>query len=334
MFSVSLPSPIRRYFDTWFDNHNPPSRSAILLHNRRLYILPTGFGYLFAIMLLLLFFAAINYQNSMAFVLTFMLTSLGIISLWHTHKNLLGITVKLQIPRPVFCGEYCEFKFEVSHSNNSKRYAIGIQYANLPPVYLKLEREGSTEIKLKIPTMRRGQFKPAGITVFTRYPTGLFHAWGWLKFDLPILIYPRPSTSVKLEQSMIEQYDGQTSTSTIEGDDFAGLREHREGESLRHISWKAYAQGKGLLTKTFQGHARPSLWIDWQRLREGSLEDRLSLMAALVLAAESEEQKYGLRLPGTVIEQDYGNAHKHTCLQALAIFSQSDTNRELELEHD
>ncbi|MCP4984149.1 MAG: DUF58 domain-containing protein [Gammaproteobacteria bacterium] len=334
MFSVSLPSPIRRYFDTWFDNHNPPSRSAILLHNRRLYILPTGFGYLFAIMLLLLFFAAINYQNSMAFVLTFMLTSLGIISLWHTHKNLLGITVKLQIPRPVFCGEYCEFKFEVSHSNNSKRYAIGIQYANLPPVYLKLEREGSTEIKLKIPTMRRGQFRPAGITVFTRYPTGLFHAWGWLKFDLPILIYPRPSTSVKLEQSMIEQYDGQTSTSTIEGDDFAGLREHREGESLRHISWKAYAQGKGLLTKTFQGHARPSLWIDWQRLREGSLEDRLSLMAALVLAAESEEQKYGLRLPGTVIEQDYGNAHKHTCLQALAIFSQSDTNRELELEHD
>ncbi|NIN81862.1 MAG: DUF58 domain-containing protein, partial [Pseudomonas stutzeri] len=61
---------------------------------------------------------------------------------------------------------------------------------------------------------------------------------------------------------MLEQFDGTTSTSTIEGDDFAGLREHREGESLRHISWKAYARGKGLLTKTFQGHARPSLWID------------------------------------------------------------------------
>ena len=102
MFSVSLPGPIRRYFDTWFDNHNPPSRDAILLHNRRLYILPTGFGYLFAIMLLFLFFAAINYQNSMAFVLTFMLTSLGIISLWHTHKNLLGIAVKMQIPRRYF----------------------------------------------------------------------------------------------------------------------------------------------------------------------------------------------------------------------------------------
>ncbi|MBT8434392.1 MAG: DUF58 domain-containing protein [Gammaproteobacteria bacterium] len=332
MFSVSLPGPVRRYFDNWFETHNPPSPDAIFLHNRRLYILPTRFGYLFAIMLLFLFFAAINYQNSMAFVLTFMLISLGIISLWQTHKNLLGIKINLQIPRPVFCGEYCEFKFDISHANNSMRYAIGLQYANRAPVYLKLDPEGNTRAKMKIPTAHRGQFRPMGITVFTRYPTGLFHAWGWLKFDLPVLIYPRPVENARLQQSMVEQYDGQTSTSTIEGDDFAGLREHREGESLRHISWKAYAQGKGLLTKTFQGQARPSLWIEWDALTEGSLEDKLSLMATLVLAAENEEQKYGLRLPGTTIDQDYGNAHKHACLQALAVFKQPDFNQELELE--
>ena len=334
MLSAALPRPIRRYFDNWFDARNPARGDTILLHNRRLYILPTRFGYLFAIMLLLLFFAAINYQNSMAFVLTFMLTSLGIISLWHTHKNLLGITIKLQIPRPVFSGEFCELKFEVSHANSSRRFAIGIQYAGETPVYLKLEPAGNTVAKLKIPSAHRGQFKPGGITVFTRYPTGLFHAWGWLKFDLPILIYPHPTANVKLQQSMVEQYDGQVSTSTIEGDDFAGLREHREGESLRHISWKAYAQGKGMLTKTFQGQARPTLWIDWQLLGEGSLEDKLSFMTALVLAAESQEQKYGLRLPGTSIEQNFGNAHKHVCLQALAIFRQTDLNQEFKLERD
>ena len=334
MNSLSLPGPLRRYFDSWFESHNPPSQDAIRLHNRRLYILPTRFGYLFAVMLLFLFLAAINYQNSMAFVLTFMLVSLGIISLWHTHKNLLGVTVKLQIPRPVFCGESCELEFEVSHPNTANRYAIGIQYANLPPVYLKLDAAASSNVKLKLPTHRRGLFKPGGITIFTRYPTGLFHAWGWLRFDLPLLIYPKPMQEVSLQQSMVEQYDGQTSTSTIEGDDFAGLREHRVGESLRHISWKAYAQGKGLLTKTFQGNARPSLWIDWEMIKQGSLEDKLSFMAALVLSAESEEQKYGLRLPGTTIEQDYGSAHKHNCLQTLAVFQQPDSGQELEIEAD
>lgn len=285
-------------------------------------------------MLLFLFLAAINYQNSMAFVLTFMLTSLGIVSLWHTHKNLLGIRVQMQIPRPVFCGESCEFKFEISQDNKARRYAIGIQYLDQPPVYVKLEPEGSAQAKLKIPTQRRGEFRLAGITVFTRYPTGLFHAWGWLRFELPVLIYPHPLADVKLQQSMVEQYDGQTSTSTIEGDDFAGLREHREGESLRHISWKAYAQGKGLLTKTFQGQARPSLWIDWDQLTQATLEEKLSFMTALVLAAESEEQKYGLRLPGLTIEQDFGNAHKHSCLQALAVFRQPDPRQEFRLEQD
>lgn len=328
MFSAALPHPLRSRFERWFENRNPPSADSILLHNKRLYILPTRFGYLFAAMVTFLFLAAINYQNSMAFVLTFMLVSLGIISLWHTHKNLLGVTVRMQIPRPVFCGEYCEFRFELSHEHNARRYAIGIQYLEQPPVYVKLDPEGSASARLRIPTRMRGEFRPAGITVFTRYPTGLFHAWGWLRFDLPILIYPRPDRNVRLQQSMIEQYDGSTSTSTIEGDDFAGLREHREGESLRHISWKAYAQGKGLLTKTFQGNARPSLWIDWDMLDQGSIEERLSLMAALVLAAENEDQKYGLRLPGLSIDQDFGNAHKHSCLQALAVFRQSDRGRE------
>lgn len=324
----------RRRIDRWVDARNPPSKDSIVLHNRRLYILPTRFGYLFAMMLLFMFLAAINYQNSMAFVLTFMLTSLAIVSLWYTHKNLLGISVKLQTPRPVFCGQACELKFEVSHPNNAKRYAIGIQYAREAPVYLKLAPQQTSGASLKIRSHIRGQFRPQGITVFTRYPTGLFHAWGWLRFDLPILIYLRPEDDIKLQQSMVEQYDGKTSTSTIEGDDFAGLREHREGESLRHISWKAYAQGKGLLTKTFQGQARPSLWIDWFQIDEGSVERRLSFMTALVLAAENEEQKYGLKLPGITIEQDFGNAHKHACLQTLAVFRQTDLNQPFNPDDD
>lgn len=334
MVSLALPGPLRRRVDRWFEQTNPPSQDRIELHNRRLYILPTRFGYLFAVMLLGLFLAAINYQNSMAFVLTFMLTSLAIVSLWHTHKNLLGVSVRAQIPRPVYCGEQIELRFELSHANKSRRYAIGLQYGELPPTYVGLEPAGSIEAVLRLPATRRGQFRPQGITVFTRYPTGLFHAWGWLRFDLPILIYPKPQAGVRLQQTMHEQYDGATSTSTIEGDDFAGLREHREGESLRHISWKAYARGNGLLTKTFQGHARPSIWIDWEQAREGSFEDKLGLLTALVLEAENEERKYGLRLPGTTVEQGYGNAHKHACLYALAVFRQSDIDSELRFEQD
>jgi len=334
VISVALPRPLRHRFERWFEGRNPPSTDTILLHNRRLYILPTRFGYLFAMMLLFLFLAAINYQNSMAYMLTFMLASLGMVSLWETHRNLLGLSIQMQIPRPVFCGEDCEFRFVLSHRHNARRYAIGIQYQDQPPVYVRLEPGGSATARLRLPTRQRGEFRPAGITLFTRYPTGLFHAWGWLRFDLPVLVYPRPNNEVRLQQTLVAQYDGETSTSTIEGDDFAGLREHRVGESLRHISWKAYAQGKGLLTKTFQGQARPSLWIDWSLLGQGSIDERLGFMAGLVLAAEREQQKYGLRLPTITIEQGLGSAHKHKCLHELAIFRQPEARPEFKVESD
>jgi len=328
------PKTIRQRIDDWIASRNPPSKSGILLHNRRLYILPTRFGYLFGVMLIFLFLAAINYQNSMAFVLTFMLTALAIISLWQTHKNLLGLEIKLQTPRPVFNGESCEFVYRFSHHNNAFRYAVGVQYANEAPAYISIEPGQDTQVVLKIPTRKRGQFKPRGSVVFTRYPTGLFHAWGWLQFDTPILIYPKPVSDAVLQQTMIAQDDGQTSTSTIEGDDFAGLREHLVGESLRHISWKAYAQGKGLLTKTFQGHARPSLWIDWYAISAGSVEARLSHMTALVILAENENQKYGVKLPSITIEQQVGTAHKQACLYAIATFQQNDFNQEFNPDAD
>jgi len=325
--SMALPKPVRRRIDDWFSRRNPPSQGTILLENNRLYILPTRFGYLFGFMLLFLFLAAINYQNSMAFVLTFMLTALAIISLWQTHKNLLGLEVSLKTPRAVFCGESSEFVFTLSHQTNVYRYAVGVQYGNQAPAYVTIKPEASAQAVLEIPAHQRGQFKPKGLHVFTRYPTGLFHAWGWLQFDLPILVYPKPMFDVMLHQSMVAQHDGRTSTSTIEGDDFAGLREHRVGESLRHISWKAYAQGKGLLTKTFQGHAQPSLWIDWFMVPGDSIEEKLSYMTALVLVADNENQKYGVKLPGKTIEQQSGTTHKLECLLAIAVFKQQDFNQ-------
>ena len=329
---MTLYAPVRRYFDNWLARHNPPGFDRILLHSRRLYILPTRFGYLFSAILLLLFLAAINYQNSMGFVLTFMLVALAIVSLWQTHKNLLGLEVYLQTPKPVFAGETCDLYFAISHHNNQSRYAIGIQYARQTPVYLAIQPESSARAVIRLPTVKRGQFKPKGLTVFTRYPTGLFHAWCWLKFDVPIVIYPKPGANALLQNSLLEQHDGKISTHTIDGDDFAGLRGHQDGESLRHISWKAYAQGRGLLTKTFQGHARPALWIDWFQIGQGSVEARLSQMASLVIIAESQNQKYGVKLPGTVIDQNLGPAHKQACLHALAIFRQADPGQDFEAD--
>ena len=332
IISALLPGTIRQRMHRWIAQRNPASSSSIELHSRRLYILPTRFGYLYAIMLVVLLLAAINYQNSMAYVLTFLLTALGIISLWQTHKNLLGLRVQLKTPAPVFQGEELLFEYILQNPNPFHRYAVGIQYAQNAPVYTGIEPEQTVSVTLSLPSLKRGLYSAGRTFIFTRFPTGLFHAWGWLKFDVPVLIYPKPQFEVSLKQSLSEHYSGQQTVDTVDGDDFAGLREHQVGESLRHISWKAYAQGRGMLTKTFQGHASPSLWIDWQDMPASSQEGKLSQMTALLLEAHRQGRNYGLRLPGLTLEQDKGNAHRSDCLQHISTFNQADIHTELVID--
>jgi len=331
---MAVLSALRQRMDDWIAIRNPSASGPVLLHNRRLYILPTRFGYLYAIMQVVLLLAAINYQNSMAYVLTFLLTALGIISLWQTHKNLLGISVQLKAPKPVFQDEDLSLEFILTHDNPVHRYAVGIQYLNAPPVYTGLQPDQSSTLTLCLPAIRRGLFKPAGVVVFTRYPTGLFHAWSWLKFEVPVLIYPKPLYDIKLRESLQNLEQSKSTVDTTDGDDFAGLREHRQGESLRHISWKAYAQGRGMLTKTFQGHATASLWINWTDMTAPSLEGKLSQMVALVIQANQLSQKYGINLPGIEIEQNIGSTHFANCLRQISIYNQNDPYSELRIhEH-
>ena len=327
-----LLSRLQQRMNRWIAKRNPASGHRLHLHHRRLYILPTRFGYLYAMMLIMLLLAAINYSNSMAYVLTFLLTSIGIISLWQTHKNLLALDVQMHTPRPVHVQQSIELEFSLSHQTRNTRYAIGMQYKNLPPQYVTLPPEQSVKLTLNVPARRRGQFKPGGIIIFTRYPTGLFHAWSWLRFDVPIVIYPQPDFSATLATTLADEAHSQSTVDTADGDDFAGLREYHPGESLKHISWKAYAQGRGMLTKTFQGHAAPSLWIDLADMPAQSLEARLAQMTALVIECSRQGKNYGIRLPGDEIARSTGAAHKAQCLQQIALFRQPDFNQELPVD--
>lgn len=334
MLTVLTPSAFKRRINTWIERRNPASRSNITLQNRRLFILPTRFGYIYALMLLVLLMASINYQNSMSYALTFLLTAIGIISLWQTHKNLLGLNLELKTPSPVFKGEQVNLDFVLYSNHQATRYAVGIQYEKNPPAYSRVEPDCKTTLSLLLVASQRGLFMPAGFTIFTRYPTGLFHAWSWIKFDLPILVYPEPRFDHKLQHSLIDQHTGSSTVDTSDGDDFAGLREHRPGESLRHISWKAYAQGRGMLTKTFQGHGTPSLWINWTDMSAPSVEGKLSQMTALVIQAQQDGRKYGLKLPGISIEQETGASHRAYCLQQLATFQQASPGEEFHSDHE
>jgi uncharacterized protein (DUF58 family) len=322
MMSAALEAMRMRFADWLSARHGVAPGQAVLVQ-RRIYILPTRFGYLFGATLLIIFLGAINYSNSMAFVLTFLLVGMCANSLWLTHRNLVDLEMRLRPADQVFAGQVARFPIELRNPLRRARYSIGVQWDDNAPVYLDVEAGSQTLGLLPILSARRGRLQPGRLLVFTRFPLGLFHAWSWVTFDTTTLVYPKPAEAPAI-RSGVTPKDGEALLQSGTGDDFAGLRAYRPGESLGQVAWKAFAREQGLLTKQFAGYGREEIWLDWNDFPNERTELRLSRLCRQVLDAEAGELLYGLRLPGIEIEPASSAGHRQHCLEALALFDSGD----------
>lgn len=295
-------------------------RAPITLTRRRVYILPSRTGMIFSVLLLAMLIGAINYQNSLSFIFTFLLTGVGLVSMVHTFRNLNGLRFRVGHIRPVFAGEQAAFPVSVENPNGHQRFAIKLHFTDEAPVTLDLPHDGGQWLDLHYPTKQRGYLKPGRITVYTRFPLGLFHAWAYVNIEMQALVYPAPSAERKLPaESSVE--DGSGGDHSRGNDDFASLRPYHPGDSLRHIHWKALAREQGLVTKQFGGGVSEELWLNWEMLGNLPIEEKLSRLCRWVLEADSNGSRYGLTLPNREISPSRGDNHRHQCLQALALFN-------------
>ncbi len=292
-----------------------PQTGPITLTRRRVFILPTRYGWLFGLMLLVMWLGSVNYNNGLGFALTFLLASLAIVSILHTYRNLSGLTFSAGRVAPVFAGEQACFVVNVENPGGL-RDSIALQLPGAVPVACDVLRQCAVTLARLAP--RRGQLSMGRFTVSTVFPLGLFRAWSHLDLDIRCLVYPRPDAPHPLPDAEPASSDSSSGRGT---EDFVGVREYQSGDSLRHVHWKAVARQDVLLTKQFSGGAVSELWLDWQRLPPNmDAESRLSLLCRFVLDAHGAQLRYGLRLPGKDIAQGSGAAHQRACLEALALF--------------
>ena len=119
-------------------------------------------------------------------------------------------------------------------------------------------------------------------------------------------MYPKPAGDPQLPLNRSRFADSRVSKDFGEGDDFAGVRAYVQGESQRHIDWKAVARGQSLMTKQFAAEAEGAVYLDFSALRSADVEAKLSQLALWVIEAERARRPYGLRLPGTEIPPAVG----------------------------
>jgi len=292
----------------------------VVLVQRRVFILPSRQGLVFVVVLLLMLTGSVNYNLSLGFVLTFLLGALSIVTMLHTFRNLAKLQLTSGRTQPVFAGGTAHFTICIENPSAADRYSIGISRGKTDAVFCDVQSQQSAYPAIPIPAPRRGLLRPGKLTLFTRYPLGLYYAWAYFEPAMQCVVYPRPATpGLPLPPAVSSA--GQGAVSGQGQEDFAGLRQYHAGDSLRHIAWKAAARGQGLLTKQFSGQAESNLWLSWELLplRMG-LEEKLSQLARWVIDAHARGLAFGLKLPGTTIAIASGGAQRERCLEALALF--------------
>lgn len=309
----------RSEFFTFLLGLKTPEHGPIRLTQRRVYILPTGYGVAFATALLLMLIGSINYTLALGYVLTFSLSGMALVSMLHTYRNLAGIVIHAGRVEPVFAGEPALFDLHCENPSATDRFSITATCGDTATTF-DAPAGRTTVIRLAVPAMQRGELVLGRVTLEGRYPLGIFRVWSYVQPDMRTLVYPRPARS-PLPPFAAKPETGDAASIGAGVDDFAGFRAYQPGDSPRHVAWKHAERGGPLLAKSFSGTGAGELWLDWSELpRALDVESRLSRLTGWVVAADAGGCAYGLRLPGKELPIGQGSAHRANCLAQLALF--------------
>ena len=316
----------RRKTDTWLYRLRGAEAGEVTLNQRRVFIMPTGAGIGYVVLLLILLIGSINYNLGLGFALTFVIGTCAVVDMYLTYRNMVRLALRPGRVQPVFAGEVAQFELHLVNRGKQDRYAIWIDFlmAGEPRHVTDALAGAGAAVTLTTPTGERGFVQAPRVRLQTRFPLGLFRAWSYWEPDLKVLVYPFPEAEAPpLPATGTISEDGHGHAGH---DDFAGIRSYQPGDSLRHRAWRQIARldpslGGQLVTKHFEGGALDELTLDFATLpHQLDLELRLSRMTRWVLDAEQRALPYGFRLGQHEFAASSGAAHQAACLRALALY--------------
>jgi len=284
----------------------------------KIYILPTREGMLLIMIVVVMLLVAINYQNSLIFAFAFLLCGIFFTCMLYTHRNLSCLKVRPVKSRTAFASEDACFTLAVSSKGKSEIHDLTLGFnADLFVCgnYFREERL----VDLYVPTSERGYFDPGKLLIETRWPLGLFRAWTRRGINMTSLVYPKPVICDLPETALVISDTG-TAINREGADDFFGLREYQESDSLRHIDWKVYARSDQLMVKQFGSTIDTSLWLDWDHFGNASKEERLGKLCYCVIQLSQKEVVFGLNMPSVSVEPSKGDNHRISLLKHLALY--------------
>lgn len=298
----------------------------IALHRRRIYVVPTRFGLLFSLMLVVMLLGALNYNNNPALLLTCLLGAAAYQSVFAGFGALNRVELRAVKAQPCSAGEVLRLSL-VFRADGAQRLSLRCRMENAAPADASAARfdqhvfdiaaDADAHVAVELPAPRRGWQAIGRVRVWSEYPFGLFHVWSWLHPDTRALIYPHAEAN---PPPLPRDGDAAQAQSVRRGgDEFGMLRDYHPSDPRRLIAWKASARHGSLLVKEFEQRQSREVVLDWQRIEGLDYEARISRLAAWVERAEAAGAPYVLALPLVRLGPGNGSEHRDACLRELAL---------------
>src|SRR5262245_51409105 len=315
---------LRRRAAAWARRRQGDDQLPVTIATRRIYILPTRAGFAFAALMMVMLIAGLNYSNSVALLLTFLLAGFGMIAMHLCHRNLAGAAVRSIATVDAFAGEHGRLLITLENSADSPRIGLECEVEGSDRVEVGVPADASARADVAVPLDRRGRLAIERVRLSTAFPFGLFRAWTWLHLPLSLVAWPVPRG--RREPPAETATGGNAPAVHRAGDEeWAGLREFRDGDSPRQVAWPAYARGRGLLVKIYESPAAHHRSFDFDSAPGADVEQRLEQLSAWIVAAHARGERYGLRLGEREAAPDGGNEHRSRCLNGLALYGTGDS---------
>jgi uncharacterized protein (DUF58 family) len=295
------------------------------LDRRRIYVLPTRFGLFIGALLSTMLLGALNYNNNPALLLGFLLAAAAQISLHATHLALSGMRLLSVRASPVHAGDIAilQLRFDALRARPRSGLVLecgGAGNAAVRNVFSVRDTE-PVDVELALPATQRGWLQLGRIKLTTTQPLGMARAWSWFWPQTQLLVYPRPEA----KSPPLPSHDGPGARTRVraQGDEPHHLRDYRIGDPPRQVAWKPSARIGKLLVREYEARSDRELRLEWNALAALPYELRISRLARWVIEADRIGARFSLALPTQTLGPAQGHAHRHACLQALALMPHS-----------
>ncbi len=305
----------------WARKRQGEDALPLILRARRLYILPTRAGYTAGALLFVMLIAGLNYTNSLALLLTFLLVGFVLVGMHECQRTLQGLELSGAVAADCYAGADGALELRLANGANSARRALTVRAASGAATPFDMAAGAPIKLQMAQRCMQRGRHRIGRLELASTAPFGLFRCWTWLHLPVEVIVYPRPLGTRPLPRIEAGRAARLTPRPASGDDEWANLRVYQPGDSPRSIAWKTVARGGPFMVGQYAGAGGSDYRLSFSGLETLELEARLSQLCAWVDECTRIGAAYELELPGVHLPLGRGSGQRTAALRALALYA-------------